>query len=147
MVRRRQCHRLAVRVFAGWSERMGRKLPGTKARAESMRWVRPQRRKALTTRLPSRSLTVPRSKGWRLNSAEVHQKNKTKTNLKKPPVVPDWTKVTEMGHAPWTYTSTCSHELSLVRGGRRNLPQAATARPIPPIYALPAWANPVARAV
>lgn len=74
-------------------------------------------------------------------------KNKTKTNLKKPPVVPDWTKVTEMGHAPWTYTSTCSHELSLVRGGRRNLPQAATARPIPPIYALPAWANPVARAV
>lgn len=49
MVRRRQCHRLAVRVFAGWSERMGRKLPGTKARAESMRWARPLSQKALTT--------------------------------------------------------------------------------------------------
>lgn len=54
MVRRRQCHGLAVRVFAGWSERMGRKLPGTKARAESMRWARPLRRKALTTWLQGR---------------------------------------------------------------------------------------------
>jgi hypothetical protein len=58
VVRRRQCHGLAVRVFAGWSERMGRKLPGTKARAESMRWARPLRQKALTTRLQGQEPSV-----------------------------------------------------------------------------------------
>lgn len=50
MVRRRQWHGLAVRVFAGWSERMGRKLPGTKARAEHEMGKATATTEALTTR-------------------------------------------------------------------------------------------------